>query len=415
MTKDEKIQRLQGTISSFERLLRHTQGKIVKLEQQLKEEVERRKEYERLVVPIPEPTAEGAPTEEVVQDLALHHHQDLTRAKKDENEPLTAESDGLQDQITHLQTELEKSAREVGAKAQEIAKKEDELKEMRERLEEQEAKREESQRKCELLEKAVKQEAPSAKATQDLDMYFTQLLKITEELTDLKVENEKQKKALDRLKNLEKRAEEMEEENVEAATELSRQEKEIKHLQKEIQVQQFGVSTEVAEEGAPTHMVKQERRLQQKVRELEEKLKGKDEEIETLKKGISPISQPLGEGDESLMSSVTDVHVASLRKKLQEKEQEVQNLKAQVRSVAPALHEKDQLLRQEREKLTQEKKTLVDHSKKQSKTVRDLKQQLETTQVGFCSLLCLLWYAFFDTCTWAIATQIPKTWSRPER
>ena len=122
------------------------------------------------------------------------------------------------------------------------------------------------------------------------------------------------------------------------------------------------------------------RHTQGKIVKLEEQLK---EEVERRK-------EPLGEGDESLMSSVTDVHVASLRKKLQEKEQEVQNLRAQVRSVAPALHEKGELLRQEREKLTQEKKTLVDHSKKQSKTVRDLKQQLETTQVGICSLLCLL-------------------------
>lgn len=360
MTKDEKIQRMQRTINSYERLLADTQSKMVKLEKRLEEEVEKGKE-QRMMVHIPKHIVRKSSTEETMPpDLEEHHQQDLIAAKRDEAAHLGAETAKLQAQIADLQVELKHKTKEVEEKAHEITKKEEELNEMRERLEEQEAKREESQRRFESLERVAKQ-TPSAKATHDLDVYFDQLIKITEELTDLKAKKEKQEKELDRLKNLVKRAEEIDKANVVAVTQLSQREQEIKQLQRGVQVQQIGVPTEASEGGEATHMVKEDR--------------GK----------LEPSSQRA----ESVMSSATEVE--SLRRTLQEKDQKIQNLETQVRSLQPTLQETTKLsreLKREREKLTQEKKSLVDHSKKQSAVVFDLRQKLETSQVRFCTVAC---------------------------
>ena len=349
MTKDEKIQRMQFTISSYERLLADTQSKMVKLERRLEEEVEKGKEHEIMSEHIPKPIARRSSTEEGMPDVEVHHQQDFTAAKRDNDSHLGAETAKLQAQITVLQFELKNKTKEVEAKAHELTEKEEELKEMKERLEEQEVKREESQSKCELLEKVAKQ-TPSTKANQDLDTYFDQLIRITKELSELKAEKEKQKKELDRLRHLEKRAEDMEKANVVAVTELSQKEQELKQLQRGVQVQQISVSTEASEEVETVHMVKEG--------------KGK--------------SEPFSEGAESVMSSATEVEY--LRKQLQEKDREIQNLVTQVRAVQPALQEKDKEsreLKREREKLTQEKKRLVDYSKQQSERVRDLRQKIE--------------------------------------
>ena len=367
MSNEEKIQRLKSTISNYEKLYKDVKNKNKELKNRLQEEEWSRMQH-----------SPGAAVEGPEQDPEMDCQDDRRMMKegKFEGANHSTESTALQEQIAELRQKLDQKNREIDEKAHAIADKENELTEIKERLEEQETKREESQHKVELMEKGMKKaaaEGTSPKALQQIETYFEQLISLTQEFSELKIQNEKQKKELENLRKLEKRAKELEEGNFQAATELSQREEELKQLH-EVAIQQH---TAVE----PSREV---RKLERKVKELQDKLEEKQEEIQALKRGETPFDDPLG-ASESVLSSVKDM--TTLRIKVKEQQKEINNLRMQIEAVTPALHEKDQLSKErerrqrEREELEKDKQILVDHTEKQSQIVLALKRQLEASQV----------------------------------
>ena len=283
---------------------------------------------------------------------------------------------------------------ELRKKEQELEEVQQQLQETEERLYEQETKREESQRGLETLKKTLKKS--ETKSTADLDTYFEQITNLSEELTALHTKSEKQDKDISASKRVEKRAEELEKENLQAATRLSETEAEIKLLQAEVmRAQQLGgkKSTETeppvkAGSSSRDTGVSTEEKLQQEISNLKDKLKARDEELHAIKHGDSPLSNPPTSPTDSMKDSTGEV--AALKLKLKEKEQEIQNLKVQVGSVEKTLQQHKTLqgesekLSREIAKLNQEKQALSEHSKKQSHQVLGLKQKLEKLTVGNC-------------------------------
>ena len=373
MSNEEKIQRLQSTISNYEKLQKDLKSKIMELEKHLQKEEEKSRRPGGTMAHTP-----GAAVEELKQDPEVDHQEDRRSMKdgKFEGANHSTESTALQEQIADLRQNLEQKNREIDEKAHAIAEKENELTEIKERLEEQETKREESQHKFELMEKRMKKvavEGTSPKASQELETYFEQLISLTQEFSELKIQSKEQEKELKNLRKIEERAKELEEGNLQAATELSQREEEMKQLH-EVAIQQH---TAVE----PSREVK---KLERKVKELQEKLEERQKEIQALKKGETPFVDPLG-ASVPVLSSVKDV--TTLRIKVQEQQKEINNLRMQVGSVTPALREKEQLskererLQREREELEKGKKILVDHTEKQSQVVLALRRQLEASQV----------------------------------
>ena len=371
MSNEEKIQRLQSTISNYEKLQKDLKSKIMELEKRLQVEEEKSRRPAETMAHTP-----GAAVEELKQDPEVDHQE--VRSMKEgkfEGANHSTESTALQEQIAELRQKLEQKNREIDEKAHAIAEKENELTEIKERLEEQETKREESQQKFELMEKTMKKtvEGTSPKASQELETYFEQLISLTQKFSELKIQSKEQEKELKNLRKIEERAKELEEGNLQAATELSQREEEMKQLH-EVAIQQH---TAVE----PSREVK---KLERKVNELQDKLEERQKEIQALKKGETPFVDPLG-ASLPVLSSVEDV--TTLRIKVQEQQKEINNLRMQVGSVTPALREKEQLskererLQREQEELEKEKKILVDHTKKQSQAVLALRGQLEASQV----------------------------------
>ena len=335
------MKRLQQTLKTYE-------TKVAQLKQQLHEETQKRTEYEKKL----------ASTAVVPQPM-------------DDTSELV---------VNKLKQELEDAQQQC--------------EETEERLREQETKREESQRSLESLQKAMKKlETCSSKSKSDLDTYFEQILKLSEELTTLKTVSEQQKKEIETLKRVEKSAERIEKENVQAATKLSEKEAEIELLQAEVvKAQQLkekrSSETELplmAESGdtrspkGGSHGVE---KLKQEIFDLKEKLKARDEELRDVKQqhGDNPLSNPLVSPTDSMKSSTGEV--ATLKMKLREREQELQNMKMQVGSVEEVLQqhkEEREKLAQENKKLTQEKQSLKEHMKMQSQEVFSLKQKLHVS------------------------------------
>ena len=343
---------MDWTVKSYE-------NKVLKLEQRLQEETQKRMESEERL--------------KVVSDTATaSREQEEKETNEDTNEVMV---------------------NELRKKGQELEEVQQQLQETEERLHEQETKREESQRSLETLKKTLKKS--ETKSTADLDTYFEQITNLSEELTALHTKSEKQDKDISALKRVEKRAEELEQENLQAATRLSETEAEIKLLQAEVmRAQQLGgkKSTETeppvkAGSSSRDTGVSTEEKLEQEISNLKDKLKARDEELHAIKHGDSPLSNPPTSPTDSMKDSTGEV--AALKLKLKEKEQEIQNLKVQVGSVERTLQQHKTLqgesekLSREIAKLNQEKQALSEHSKKQSHQVLGLKQKLEKL-VGNC-------------------------------
>ena len=360
--EDTKVQDLERTIKHHKAVAASNLSKVVKLEQELQAERKKQKEYEEKV--------------KAVNDITTVQTQQEQKGDKKE-----VDEDAL-GALRKKEEELEEALQN--------------LQETEERLREQETKREETQRNLDLLKKAVKKgsETPT-KSAEDLDAYFDQVIRLSEELSVVEAKCRQQEKEISKLKRVEKRAEELEEENVQAATKLSETEGAIKMLQTEVKKAQRLVQKRTTDGGETTDSrdsklasggaTNAEEKLKRTIRELNDKLAARDEEVKALKLGDHPFSKSPTSPTDSMTASLTEI--TSLKHELKEKEQEIRNLRVQVGSVEEALQQ-ERTLKKEKENLTreiarlsQEKQALADHSKRQSHHVLELKEKLKTSQV----------------------------------
>ena len=134
--------------------------------------------------------------------------------------------------------------------------------------------------------------------------------------------------------------------------------------------------------------------LQTKIKDLEEKLQSRDEDIKQLREEKYPSLRYDPATLEALRSGSEDaaaIEIAELREVLEQKERKIHNLEQQVKSV---------------EGIIRDRNLLHGHSKEQSRAVFRLQQQLETTEVVILvSCLVFLLLVFLTTCD---ASLIPR-------
>ena len=330
-------------------------------------------------------------------------------------EQLQASGEQERAKFHDLQTEL----REKESELAELAKL---LQTVQERLCEQKTKREESQRKLQLLQKTTALQ--TSKSQEDLDKYCDRVTKLCEELTDLKKKSEDQQKEIEKLRETLKRAEQIEVEYTEATRRLSeaepkfeavesqawlvlptaggadtarttaavdaelqaktatvdKLEKEVDELRAELEARDQEVrELKGKERESSPHTSKEVKKLK---REVDEKLRSRDEELSDLKKGNTPFVDASLSPTDSMNADSSEV--VELKLKMRERETELENLRRQVQSMEQALLELNRLrkvsesLKMENEKLSHRHKTFSEHSKRQSEQIMALRKQLET-------------------------------------
>ena len=180
----------------------------------------------------PREVAANLPDSEKVKRLqhVLDDHVRLHSDMKEENER-------WQREIAELRREKDKNAQELRIQAQEIQalkqgieEKEQEIEEKAEAIEDYHSKVEQRDRQLDSLKKPQNEAELSPKALEQYDVYFEQVLKLTEALSVSEDEVRKLEQELGRLEKLIKRAEVMEQQASHGALELSKKEQQIKEL-----------------------------------------------------------------------------------------------------------------------------------------------------------------------------------------
>ena len=173
--------------------------------------------------------AANLPDSEKVKRLqqALEGHVRLHADMKEENKR-------WQDEIAELKREKDAKVQELMVKIQvlkqSIEEKEQEIQAKAQAIEDYHSKVEERDRQLDSLKKPRNQAELSPKALEEYDMYFEQVLKLTEALTVSEAEVKKQERELEKREKLIKRAEVIEEQAAQGVLELSKKEQQIKEL-----------------------------------------------------------------------------------------------------------------------------------------------------------------------------------------
>ena len=317
--------------------------------------------------------------------------QKLTQRLEEETKLKTELQEQLNDMVAtkEQQPKLEDIVADLKLKEEELETVREQLQATEERLKEQETKREESQRNLETMQKTMKElQSHSSKSAADLGLYFEQVTSLCEKLSLAESDSKQKEKEMEKLKGIIESAEKIEEEYLQATTMLSAAEDELKLLRKNIpatlQAEDQAIAGSVKNVKEDTHVIEG---LKRQVTDLMEKVKARDEELHQLKskQGDNPLSNPPFSPTESMQASSGEVQ--ALKLSLKEKEQELQNLQTQIHSMEADLQEREQLkkdsneLKEEITKLTREKETLREHTKKQSQMVLVLKQQQQVLYI----------------------------------
>jgi len=176
----------------------------------------------------PGEVAANLPDSEKVNRLqqALDGHARLHADMKEENER-------WQREIAELRREKDA---EIQALKKNIEEKEQEIQEKAQAIEDFHSKVEQRDRQLDSLKKPQNEAELSPKALEQYDMYFEQVLKLTEALSVSEDEVKKLEQELEKREKLIKRAEEMEEQVAQGVLELSKKEQQIKELTRDTTV-----------------------------------------------------------------------------------------------------------------------------------------------------------------------------------
>ena len=147
---------------------------------------------------------------------------------------MTGKMERWQDEIAELKREKDAEAQEfmveIQALKQSIEEKEQEIQAKAQAIEDYHSKVEQRDRQLDSLKKPQTQAELSPKALEEYDMYFDQVLKLTEALTVSEAEVKKLEQELEKREKLIKRAEVIEEQAAQGALELSKKEQQIKEF-----------------------------------------------------------------------------------------------------------------------------------------------------------------------------------------
>ena len=393
-------------------------------------------------------------------------------------------------QLQDRTNEVDELSEVVARREQNIVDLESQIEELSEKVgdlsanvDDQSRKVKERDRQIDALRKGGKASAVNQKTEEELDDYFEQVVKLTEQVTHYEAETKKQEREMNRLKELEGRIDEFEQQVLDAGRQLSEKEEEIKSKDEEIrrlqhdrhggtgdeQIQELEdeidklrpleteitklkddlrkaqqaqaeqlpsenekmkllraectqlktdleaaqreailLNAEVARRDAQQSRIETEKMqkehdtvvkkldqargkvvhhgrpdmddprrqiklLQEKVKELEEKLESRDEDIKQLREEQYPSARFDPATLASLQSGSENSEIAQLREILEQREKKIHNLEQQVRSF---------------EGIIKDRHLLQGHSKEQSRAVFKLQQQLEATEVR--SILAIL-------------------------
>ena len=147
---------------------------------------------------------------------------------------MTGKMERWQDEIAELKREKDAKVQELMVEIQvlkqSIEEKEQEIQAKAQAIEDYHSKVEERDRQLDSLKKPRNQAELSPKALEEYDMYFEQVLKLTEALTVSEAVVTKLERELEKHEKLIKRAEVIEEQAAQGALELSKKEQQIKEL-----------------------------------------------------------------------------------------------------------------------------------------------------------------------------------------
>ena len=233
---------------------------------------------------------------------------------------------------------------------------EGEAKEWREQLETLQAKVEERDRKIDELTRAARQSAKASGKLKDMEVYLDRIVKLTEIVTGYEAQ---MKTAADH--NSQKL--------LEAKKEVTMKNEVIKTLQQKVAALQKGSRNQEAEEEGVLNLTVQisaleaeKSELKDRVTQLEDKVRGRDEELLSLTMKVPP--PPQSPGGEQLYS--VSLKLEEVGRLLAEREKENANLKVQLETF---------------EKVAGEGQMFREHSTAQSEVVLGLKKEKEALEV----------------------------------